>query len=78
MTCGILGHRIKLMAGANKYGLEQDPEDLFWYNIKTGAVEQGYQSPAPDRVGPFETYAEAEKALDVLRANSAKWAEEDD
>ncbi len=27
--------------------------------------------------GPFETRAEAEHALDILRANSAKWAEEE-
>ena len=33
--------------------------------------------PAPDRVGPFETRAEAERALEILRANSAKWAEEE-
>jgi hypothetical protein len=65
------------MAAKNKYGIDQDPENRYWYNTKTGAVEQGYQSPAPDRVGPFETHAEAEHALDTLRANSAKWAEED-
>ncbi len=45
--------------------------------MKTGEVEQGFQSPAPDRVGPFETRAEAERALEILRANSAKWAEEE-
>lgn len=50
---------------------------MFWYNLKTGEVEQGFESPAVDRVGPFETRAEAERALDILRANSAKWAEED-
>jgi hypothetical protein len=45
--------------------------------MNTGEVEQGFQSPAVDRVGPFETRAEAERALEILRANSAKWAEED-
>ena len=55
-----------------------DIEDKYWYNLKTGEVEQGFKSPAPDRVGPFDTYEEATRALDVLRSNSAKWAEEDD
>ncbi|MFE6255366.1 SPOR domain-containing protein [Agromyces sp. NPDC057865] len=57
--------------------MAQDVEHQYWYNMKTGEVEQGFQSPAPDRVGPFETRAEAERALEILRANSAKWAEEE-
>jgi hypothetical protein len=65
------------MAARNKYGFDQDAEQRYWYNMKTGAVEQGFVSPAPDRVGPFETRVEAEHALEKLRANSAKWAEED-
>ena len=57
--------------------MAQDVEHQYWYNMKTGEVEQGFLSPAPDRVGPFETHAEAERALEILRANSAKWAEEE-
>ncbi|WP_448004532.1 SPOR domain-containing protein [Agromyces bauzanensis] len=57
--------------------MAEDVEHMFWYNMKTGEVEQGFQSPAVDRVGPFETREEAEHALEILRANSAKWAEED-
>ncbi|WP_173923961.1 SPOR domain-containing protein [Agromyces sp. Marseille-P2726] len=57
--------------------MARDVEHQFWYNMRTGEVEQGFVSPAPDRVGPFQTRAEAERALDVLRENSAKWAEED-
>jgi hypothetical protein len=57
--------------------MAEDVEHLYWYNMNTGEVEQGYQSPAVDRVGPFETRAEAERALEILRANSAKWAEEE-
>jgi hypothetical protein len=34
-------------------------------------------SPSADRVGPFATHVEAEHALEKLRENSAKWAEED-
>ncbi|HWD62123.1 MAG TPA: SPOR domain-containing protein [Humibacter sp.] len=56
---------------------EDDIEHKYWYNVKTGAVEQGFKSPAPNRVGPFDTHEEAEHALDKLRENSARWAEED-
>ena len=54
-----------------------DIEHAYWYNMKTGQVEHGLLSPSPNRVGPFETREEAERALDKLRENSAKWAEED-
>jgi len=57
--------------------MSEDVEHQFWYNMKTGEVEQGFLSPAVERVGPFETRAEAAQALEILRANSAKWAEED-
>lgn len=57
--------------------MTENVEHMFWYNLKTGAVEQGFVSQSVDRVGPFETREEAERALEILRANSAKWAEED-
>lgn len=45
--------------------------------MRTGKVEQGPQSLSIDRVGPFATEVEATHALEKLRENSAKWAEED-
>ena len=57
--------------------MSSDTEHQFWYNLKTGRVEQGMVSPSVQRVGPFETREEAENALEILRANSAKWAEEE-
>jgi hypothetical protein len=56
---------------------EKDIEQKYWYNVKTGQVERGFKSPAPDRIGPFDTHHEAELALEKLRENSARWAEED-
>ena len=50
----------------------------FWFNLKTLQVEVGKQAPAPDRVGPFETEAEARSALEILRSRSAKWLNEED
>jgi hypothetical protein len=57
--------------------MAHDTEHDYWYNMKTGEVEQGFQSPTIDRVGPFNTHKEAAHALQKLRENSAKWAEED-
>ena len=54
-----------------------DSTEKYWYNMVTGAVEYGRLSPSVDRVGPFDTSDEAARALEVLRANSAKWAAEE-
>lgn len=52
-------------------------EDKYWYNLTTGAVERGFESPAPDRAGPFDTAEEAAHAPEVIAARSRAWAEED-
>lgn len=52
-------------------------EQKWWYNSKTGAVEQGFVSPALQRIGPFDSREEAQNALAKLRENSEKWAQED-
>ncbi|MDJ0348285.1 SPOR domain-containing protein [Cryobacterium sp. PH29-G1] len=57
--------------------MAEDKEHAFWYNMHTGEVEQGLQSTSLDRVGPFATRDEAAHALEKLRANSAKWSEDD-
>lgn len=54
-----------------------DGEHAYWYNMRTGAVEKGLVSPAIDRVGPFDTEEAAAHALETLRRNSERWAEED-
>ncbi|KFF60787.1 methionine aminopeptidase [Cryobacterium sp. MLB-32] len=57
--------------------MAEDKENQFWYNMRTGAVEKGFQSPSADRVGPFASHDEATHALEKLRSNSAKWSEDD-
>ncbi len=53
-------------------------QDLhFWYNTRTGEVENGPQSLALDRVGPFATAAEAARAPEIIKERSDKWAAED-
>lgn len=51
--------------------------EKYWYNLKTGAVEKGFESPAIDRAGPFDTPEEAAKAPEVLKERSRAWAEDD-
>ena len=52
-------------------------ESKYWYNIRTGEVEFGFESPSIDRVGPFDSKEQAAQALATLRSNSERWAAED-
>lgn len=52
-------------------------EDKYWYNLTTGAVERGFESPAIDRAGPFDTAEQAADAPRLLAERSRAWAEED-
>mgnify|MGYP001100002039 CR=1 FL=1 len=53
-------------------------DEKYWYNLTTGAVERGFESPAIDRAGPFDTAEEAARAPEILAARSRAWAEEDE
>ncbi len=52
-------------------------EEKFWYNLKTGQVERGFESPSVDRAGPFDTADEAARAPEVIAARSRAWAEDE-
>jgi len=52
-------------------------EQKYWYNLTTGQVEHGFESPAIDRAGPFDTAEEAARAPEILRERSRAWAAED-
>ncbi|MFT4136734.1 SPOR domain-containing protein [Microbacterium sp.] len=54
-----------------------DGSEKYWYNLKTGQVEFGFESPSIDRAGPFDTAEDAAKAPEVIAARSRAWAEED-
>ncbi|MFJ2552791.1 SPOR domain-containing protein [Microbacterium sp. NPDC087591] len=54
-----------------------DGDDKYWYNSETGQVEFGMISPSADRVGPFDTAAEAARAPEVLKERARAWAEEE-
>jgi len=52
-------------------------DEKYWYNLKTGEVERGFESPSVDRAGPFETAEEAAKAPEVIAERSRAWREEE-
>jgi hypothetical protein len=54
-----------------------DENEKYWFNLTTGEVERGFESPAIDRAGPFDTAEQAAQAPEVLKARSRQWAEED-
>lgn len=54
-----------------------DDSKKYWYNLTTGQVEHGFESPSVDRAGPFDTAEEAAHAPDVIKARSRAWAEDE-
>ncbi|KAM9862380.1 methionine aminopeptidase [Leucobacter sp. BZR 635] len=55
-----------------------DPEETYWFNTKTNEVEEGPQSLAVYRVGPFKTREEAARATQILAERAREWNEEDE
>ncbi|SIT74504.1 hypothetical protein [Microbacterium sp. RU33B] len=51
--------------------------EKYWFNLKTGEVEKGFESPSVDRAGPFDTAEEAAKAPEVIRERSKAWADDE-
>ena len=50
----------------------------FWFNLKTNQVEEGKQSIAVYRVGPFKTREDAEQALQILAKKAKDWRDDDE
>ena len=73
----ILGHRNEF----NDWNVLSDSKgepEAWWFNLKTHTVEYGRQSHAKDRMGPYLTPEEAERALEVARERSNRWLEEEE
>jgi hypothetical protein len=51
--------------------------EKYWYNLKTGEVEKGFQTPSPDRAGPFDNPEDAARAPEIIKERSRAWAEEE-
>ncbi len=45
----------------------------FYYNLKSGEVEEGRQSSWTDLMGPYPTRDAAEHALEIARARTQEW-----
>lgn len=50
----------------------------WWYNHKTGEVEEGPQSLGSERDGPYGSREEAQRAPEIARERAAQWNSEDD
>ena len=50
----------------------------WWFNTKTGEAEFGRLSPAPNRLGPFETKEEALRAESIVAERAARWKAEEE
>ncbi|NMA76031.1 MAG: SPOR domain-containing protein [Actinomycetales bacterium] len=50
----------------------------FYYNLSTGAVEEGRQSPGSELMGPYATRQEAEQALRTAASRNEKWEQDDE
>lgn len=49
----------------------------FWYNLYTKQVEEGPKDDYRKLLGPYESRAEAERALETAAENTKRWDDED-
>jgi len=49
----------------------------YWFNLKTKQVETGLKSSSLDRIGPFETEAEARNAEELIKLRSEAWRKQE-
>ncbi len=63
--------------GKKDWGIE-DPAETYWYNTRSGAVEEGPQSLSIDRLGPFATREDAERGPEIVAERARKIREEDE
>jgi hypothetical protein len=52
-------------------------QQKYWFNLKSKEVEFGLKSSSLDRIGPFETEAEARNAEELVRSRSEAWAKQE-
>ncbi len=49
----------------------------YWFNLKTKQVEMGLKSSSLNRIGPFETEAEARNAEELIKLRSEAWTKQE-
>ncbi|MEY4320119.1 MAG: hypothetical protein RLZZ471_60 [Actinomycetota bacterium] len=55
----------------------REPKE-FWFNTKTNQVEVGKQSIAVYRIGPFSSFEDAQRALEILAEKAKQWRDKDE
>ncbi|MEU3193107.1 hypothetical protein ABZ686_21265 [Streptomyces sp. NPDC006992] len=45
----------------------------WFFNVETGTVEEGPQSPGKSRMGPYASREEAAHALETARERTSEW-----
>jgi hypothetical protein len=45
----------------------------WWYNLLSGKVEEGAGAPNSERLGPYETEADAQHALEKAKERNEAW-----
>lgn len=53
-------------------------EVQYWFNTKTEMVETGPQSLSLDRIGPFDSFEEAKRALEIIAERAKRIAEDEE
>ncbi|MFN4846251.1 MAG: SPOR domain-containing protein [Rhodoluna sp.] len=48
----------------------------FWFNTKTGLVEEGRKTLALYRIGPFESKEQAQRAYEIIQKRNEKLDQE--
>jgi hypothetical protein len=57
--------------------LEVSDSPKYWFNTRNKQVELGLKSSSEDRIGPFETEAEAANAEAIIKARSEAWKQQE-
>jgi hypothetical protein len=57
--------------------LEVSDSPKYWFNTRNKQVELGLKSSSEDRIGPFETEAEAANAEAIIKARSEAWRQQE-
>ena len=78
VTESIPGHRFECTEGTRTAHTQRGATMTeWWFNHKTGEVEEGPQSLGSDRDGPFTSRADAARAPQIAAERSRKWREEE-
>lgn len=56
---------------------ERSDEPQYWFNVRTGQVDEGHQRASKELLGPYATREQAQQALTTAAARTEAWDRED-